>query len=330
MQKLKKKIIQDLSISQVFFQIPAHEIFVPPIDHDEDSDDDSKIERFRKRATTIGNGQIPRLSRPTPKNVEAAVKKVMAKRANMPAQKVPTVIRYHLRNTVSPSKKNKPAKPVQVFFSGTMTGWRSVEMAVFLEKEKGVMTDYYAIVDCFPGRYYFKFCVDGEWMVDDRQPIESNVRKNSFGAGHKVVKANVITVKPEDHEVFDALACDSFAVKPDSTSTNTPGWGQEKPKKLELVVPEKISSPGRSSKTGSTDKSGQCLPPVLPPHLTTIVLNQDIEQKCDPVHLPEIQSHVQVNHLYAQSIRDQMLVLASTLRYRKKYITMVYYKPLDV
>ncbi len=80
-------------------------------------------------------------------------------------------------------------------------------------------------------RYYYKFCIDGDWGVDDKQPVESNVRKNSYGAGHKIVKANVITVKPEDHEVFEALACDSFAVKPYTTSDED-GWGQNKPKNL--------------------------------------------------------------------------------------------------
>jgi hypothetical protein len=36
---------------------------------------------------------------------------------------------------------------------------------------------------------------------------------NVFLLGAKLVKANVIKVKQEDKEVFEALACDSFAVK---------------------------------------------------------------------------------------------------------------------
>ncbi len=47
----------------------------------------------------------------------------------------------------------------------------------------------------------------------------------------------------------------------------------------------------------------------------------------DPVLLPE-PSHVTLDHLYAQSIRDDMLVLASTARYRKKCVTVVLYRPI--
>ena len=41
----------------------------------------------------------------------------------------------------------------------------------------------------------------------------SNFLCNVFLLGAKLVKANVIKVKQEDKEVFEALACDSFAVK---------------------------------------------------------------------------------------------------------------------
>ena len=70
-------------------------------------------------------------------------------------------------------------------------------------------------------------------------------------------------------------------------------------------------------------------PPILPPHLLSIVLNKDQPVKSDPVLLPEPTSHVMLNHLYAQSIRDKMLVMATTARYKKKCVTIVYYTPLD-
>lgn len=70
-------------------------------------------------------------------------------------------------------------------------------------------------------------------------------------------------------------------------------------------------------------------PPILPPHLLSIVLNKDQPDKSDPVLLPEPTSHVMLNHLYAQSIRDKMLVMATTARYKKKCVTIVYYTPLD-
>ena len=95
------------------------------------------------------------------------------------------------------------------------------------------------------------------------------------------------------------------------------GWGQNKPNFDEF----------RSSNGGhSTTTSG---PPILPPHLLSIVLNKEVTDKSDPVLLPEPTSHVMLNHLYAQSIRDQMLVMATTARYKKKCVTIVYYSPFN-
>ena len=69
-------------------------------------------------------------------------------------------------------------------------------------------------------------------------------------------------------------------------------------------------------------------PPILPPHLLNVLLNREVESRADPVLLPEPASHVSFNHLYAQSIRDNMLVMSTTTRFRKKCITVVLYKPM--
>ena len=91
------------------------------------------------------------------------------------------------------------------------------------------------------------------------------------------------------------------------------GWGQNKPN----FEDQKSSNGGHSG------------PPILPPHLLSIVLNKEVTDKSDPVLLPEPTSHVMLNHLYAQSIRDQMLVMATTARYKKKCVTIVYYSPFN-
>ena len=48
----------------------------------------------------------------------------------------------------------------------------------------------------------------------------------------------------------------------------------------------------------------------------------------DPTALPE-PPHVILNHLYALSIRDNVMVLGVTHRYKTKYVTTVLYKPLS-
>uniref|UniRef100_A0A672LDW2 Association with the SNF1 complex (ASC) domain-containing protein n=1 Tax=Sinocyclocheilus grahami TaxID=75366 RepID=A0A672LDW2_SINGR len=50
-------------------------------------------------------------------------------------------------------------------------------------------------------------------------------------------------------------------------------------------------------------------------------------RSCDPALLPE-PNHVMLNHLYALSIKDGVMVLSATHRYKKKYVTSLLYKPI--
>uniref|UniRef100_A0A8C7N8J1 Protein kinase, AMP-activated, beta 1 non-catalytic subunit, a n=1 Tax=Oncorhynchus kisutch TaxID=8019 RepID=A0A8C7N8J1_ONCKI len=49
--------------------------------------------------------------------------------------------------------------------------------------------------------------------------------------------------------------------------------------------------------------------------------------QCDPALLPE-PNHVMLNHLYSLSIKDGVMVLSATHRYKKKYVTTLMYKPV--
>lgn len=143
-------------------------------------------------------------------------------------------------------------------------------------------------------------------------------------------KNNLVAVKQSDFEVFQALAKDSE----DVTNSAQKEYGQEIP----------------------VDKPWGAGPPVLPPHLLQVILNKDtplsvcqIKQslfsfipikfnlfffllyqsraQCEPTLLPE-PNHVMLNHLYALSIKDGVMVLSATHRYRKKYVTTLLYKPI--
>ena len=58
-------------------------------------------------------------------------------------------------------------------------------------------------------------------------------------------------------------------------------------------------------------------PPGLPPHLEKVLLNSTTvsEEDNSVLHEP---NHVTLNHLYACSIKDNVMALATTSRYRKK------------
>eukprot|EP00047_Mylnosiga_fluctuans_P018880 m.76173 g.76173 ORF g.76173 m.76173 type:complete len:231 (-) comp7852_c1_seq2:3243-3935(-) len=68
-------------------------------------------------------------------------------------------------------------------------------------------------------------------------------------------------------------------------------------------------------------------PPSLPPHLLQVTLNSDAPSR-DPTQLPE-PNHVMLNHLYALAVKDSVVVLGATHRYRQKFVTTVLYKPME-
>ncbi|XP_052865023.1 5'-AMP-activated protein kinase subunit beta-1 [Anopheles cruzii] len=154
--------------------------------------------------------------------------------------------------------------------------------------------DFVTIINIPEGDHQYKFLVDGEWKHD---PKLKNV-ENDTG-----IKNNLVTVRQSDFEVFQALAKDSE----DTGKDESKEWGTDIP----------------TSKPWGKESG----PPVLPPHLLQVILNKDTPLSCEPTLLPE-PNHVMLNHLYALSIKDGVMVLSATHRYRKKYVTTLLYKPI--
>ena len=69
-------------------------------------------------------------------------------------------------------------------------------------------------------------------------------------------------------------------------------------------------------------------PPGLPPHLRHIILNKS-SPTMDPLALPNPQT-VSLNLLYCTAIKDGMMVLGGTHRYREKYFTVVFYSIMPI
>ncbi|UJR09934.1 hypothetical protein I4U23_014156 [Adineta vaga] len=67
-------------------------------------------------------------------------------------------------------------------------------------------------------------------------------------------------------------------------------------------------------------------PPRIPPHLLNVLLNRKLPAHCDPDVLPEPNS-VMLRHLYALSIQNGIMILSTTIRYKKKFVTTCFYKP---
>lgn len=85
------------------------------------------------------------------------------------------------------------------------------------------------------------------------------------------------------------------------------------------------SPPGSYTRLPPRSLDPSVVPPILPPHLLQVILNNP--DKANATILPQ-PNHVMLNHLYALSIKDGIMVLSATHRFRKKYVTTLLYKPI--
>ncbi|KAL7296417.1 hypothetical protein TKK_0010427 [Trichogramma kaykai] len=201
-------------------------------------------------------------------------------------------------NTVSEGTTQQDKKTLPTVFKWEGGGKQVFISGTFNEWKTLPMVkshgDFVTIIDLPEGEHQYKFYVDGEWRHDPSLKVVDN------GMGSK---SNCVSVKQSDFEVFQALAKDSEG----GISNAQADYGQEIPTNKPW---EKVSGP-----------------PILPPHLLQVILNKDTPLSCEPTLLPE-PNHVMLNHLYALSIKDSVMVLSATHRYRKKYVTTLLYKPI--
>ncbi|CAL8111258.1 unnamed protein product [Orchesella dallaii] len=187
----------------------------------------------------------------------------------------------------------------EVAICGTFSDWKPIPMA---KSNFTSQADYVVIVDLPEGEYEYRFQVDGDWRHNPNDPTAET---------ESGLTNNVITVKKTDFEVFDALAMDSISSATNTQHVSGSPPGTEYAQDIPVYKPwEKAAGP-----------------PILPPHLLQVILNKDTPLSCEPTLLPE-PNHVMLNHLYALSIKDGVMVLSATHRYRKKYVTTLLYKPI--
>mmetsp|Transcript_13839 Transcript_13839/g.22930 ORF Transcript_13839/g.22930 Transcript_13839/m.22930 type:complete len:252 (+) Transcript_13839:144-899(+) len=141
------------------------------------------------------------------------------------------------------------------------------------------------------GRHAFKFVVDDEWRFAPDQPTVADIegRINNF-----------IDVS----EFHPYMGDNGFFEKSKERKIPEAEFGQ--------VIPD-IDEYTKE-------------PPVLPPHLRHIILNKP-SSSVDALALP-VPQPVSLNHLYCTAIKDGMMVLGVTERYKKKFITQVFYSTM--
>lgn len=150
--------------------------------------------------------------------------------------------------------------------------------------------DFVTIVDLPRGKHAFKFIVDDDWRFSPEQPV---IRDASGNINNYCDLSNFHhnDTEPIDYE-------------------------------------RKLSNPDVSYGQVMPDFEGYARqPPMLPPHLRHIILNAPAQEE-DP-HTILRPQHVTLNHLYCTVFRDGLMVQGITQRYKRKFVTTVFYSSAD-
>jgi len=188
-----------------------------------------------------------------------------------------------------------------VYITGTFNGWsRQIPM-----HRSG--NDFLYIHNLKRGKHAFKFIVDDEWRFAPDQPTVADIegRINNF--------IDVTAFKPYtgDKDFEKEKAAAEYGLEQSTTSTT---------KSSSTAATEEVFSHNMPDVYDYTKE-----PPPLPPHLRQIILNKPPHLQ-DTAALP-VPQHVALNHLYCTAIRDNMMVLGITQRYKTKFVTTIYYSP---
>lgn len=200
----------------------------------------------------------------------------------------------------------------QVYITGTFNGWsRQIPM-----HRSG--NDFTYIHNLKRGKHAFKFIVDDEWRFAPDQPTVADIegRINNF------IDVTDFKAYTGDRDFEREKAAAEYGVLPE-TKEGEEGGNEESVQKDGTVGPDRDGEVFSLTMPDMDDYSKE--PPPLPPHLRHIILNKP-PQLHDTAALP-VPQHVALNHLYCTAIRDNMMVLGITQRFKTKFVTTVYYSP---
>ncbi|CAM9352881.1 unnamed protein product [Heterosigma akashiwo] len=171
--------------------------------------------------------------------------------------------------------------------------------------------DFTYIHNLTKGKHAYKFIVDDEWRFAPDQPTVADVegRVNNF--------IDVAAFRPYTGDDEDEAA-------PAAAGGAAGGGAAQGQQQLGGKAEEEYSQwmPDLDEYTKE--------PPPLPPHLRHIILNKPGggggRPQWDPRRCPAAARAL--NHLYCTAIKDGMMVLGMTQRYKSKFVTTVYYSTM--
>ncbi|KAH7318714.1 5'-AMP-activated protein kinase beta subunit, interation domain-containing protein [Stachybotrys elegans] len=218
----------------------------------------------------------------------------------------------------------------KIYVTGTIFQWNRKHRLHPVEGKPGCFA---ATIYILPGTHHLRFLVDGVMQTSPDLPT-------TVDFGNNLV--NYIEVSPEvTIGKQRQQQSPTTAPKPES-DMRSPSQTKEPPKtpkgrpvrpieSYQSQIPQYLvdfdqaeDSPQYHSALAAIDKLPT--PPALPGFLAKPILNAAVLMKDDNSVL-NMPNHTVLNHLATSSIKNNVLAVSATTRYRNKYVTTIMYKP---
>lgn len=179
------------------------------------------------------------------------------------------------------------------------------------------------MIHVLPGTHHIRFVVDSIMQTSPDLPT-------TVDFGNNLV--NYIEVSPEDAlkqaPIVEAAPGQQEAPEqpkvPRTKAVLPPEAYQKSIPQYLLDFDQAEDSPAYQSAIGAIEKLPT--PPSLPGFLSKPILNAATLMKDDNSVL-NMPNHTVLNHLATSSIKNNVLAVSATTRYRSKYVTTIIYKP---
>ncbi|TGJ86486.1 hypothetical protein E0Z10_g2329 [Xylaria hypoxylon] len=208
-----------------------------------------------------------------------------------------------------------------------------IQLLTHRKGEDGVLE---TTIRVFPGTHHIKFLVDGTMQTSSDLPTTVDFGNNLVnyievsGDAPAVREINIETgvLKPEEAQNLPSR-------QPSATNV-----AEAQPVKTrEIISPNVFSGKlpqyledfdqpeeSRAYRASTTAMEKLPAPPTLPSFLSKPIMNNTTLIKDDNSVL-NMPNHTVLNHLATCSIRNNVLALSATTRYKDKYVTTIIYKP---
>jgi len=226
----------------------------------------------------------------------------------------------------------------KVYVTGTIFQWNKKHRLHPVEGQPGILR---SVIHVRPGTHHVRFIVDGAMQVSPDLPT-------TVDFGNNLV--NYIEVSADDlpHTVPDIVA--TGAPVP-SAQPGAPAQADSKaaeeeekakkpapktkpvlpPSRYTSQVPQYLVDLDKAEDSTAYQYAAAAIeklptPPSLPGFLGKPILNAATPMKDDNSVLT-MPNHTVLNHLATSSIKNNVLAVSATTRYKRKYVTTIMYKP---